>query len=159
MIPNPLHPAVVHFPIVFMFLVPIVAGAALWAIRRGARPMLAWAAPAAVAAALAASAWVAVETGEQQEERVESVVSERVIDTHADAAETFLALSAGALVIFAAGFIRGRVGAVARGAATVAAVALVAVGARVGHSGGELVYRHGAASAYVAGADGRAIGR
>ena len=50
MLPNPLHPAVVHFPIVFMFLLPISAGVALWAIRRGANPLKAWAVPVAFAA-------------------------------------------------------------------------------------------------------------
>ena len=34
MLPNPLHPAVVHFPIVLMFLLPISAGVALWALFR-----------------------------------------------------------------------------------------------------------------------------
>ena len=53
MLPNPLHPAVVHFPIVFMFLLPISAGVALWAIRRGANPLKAWAVPVAFALVLA----------------------------------------------------------------------------------------------------------
>lgn len=150
MLPDPLHPAVVHFPIVFMFLLPISAAVAMWAIGRGARVARAWAVPATVAVALAASAWLSVETGEGQEDRVEDVIGSRAVATHADAAETFLALSAGTLVLFAAGAIRGRVGAVARGVSTAAAVGLVVAGVRVGHSGGQLVYQHGAASAYVA---------
>jgi hypothetical protein len=36
--------------------------------------------------------------------------------------------------------------------ATVGALGLVVVGAQVGHSGGELVYRDGAARAYTGGA-------
>ena len=38
MLPDPLHPAVVHFPIVLVFLVPIAAVLAVWVIRRGAFP-------------------------------------------------------------------------------------------------------------------------
>ena len=37
MLPDPLHPAVIHFPIVLMVLLPLVAAWALWTIRRGAR--------------------------------------------------------------------------------------------------------------------------
>lgn len=149
MLPDPLHPAVVHFPVVLAFLLPIFAAGALWAIRKGARPVRAWAIPLAIAAALSLSTWVAVETGEAQEERVENVVADRPLDTHEDAAELFLTLSGVLVVIAAVGLARGAVGRVARVAATAGAVALVAVAARVGHSGGELVYRYGAASAYV----------
>lgn len=156
MLPDPLHPAVVHFPIVLSFIMPAVALVALWAIHRGVRVSRAWAVPVAFAAALALSAWVAVETGESQEERVERVVPESAMDTHAEAAETFLYLAAGLLVLSAAGFARGPVGRAARWVATAGAVGVMAVGANVGHKGGMLVYQHGAASAYTGGASGTA---
>ena len=35
MIPDPLHPSVIHFPIIFMYLLPLLALWALWAIGRG----------------------------------------------------------------------------------------------------------------------------
>jgi uncharacterized membrane protein len=149
MLPDPLHPAVVHFPVVLAFLLPIFAAGALWAIRKGARPRRAWAIPLALAAALSLSAWVAVETGESQEERVADVVADRPLDAHEDAAELFLTLSGVLLLVTAAGLLRGTPGRVARGVATVGAVALVAAAARVGHTGGELVYRYGAGSAYA----------
>lgn len=155
MLPNPLHPAVVHFPIVLMFVLPISAIAAIWAIWRGARAARAWLVPLAVASALAGSVWLGVETGEAQEERVEGVVAEHVVEAHAAAAETFMRLSMVTLMIVAAGLAPGRWGVVARGAATAAAIGLVVAGTRVGHSGGQLVYQHGAASAYVA-MDGKA---
>jgi uncharacterized membrane protein len=151
MLPDPLHPAVVHFPVVLMFLLPLVAAGAWWAIRRGTAPSRAWLFPVAGAAALALSSWVAVETGEAEEERVEDVVTEQRLHQHEEGAERFLGLSAGLLVLTAAGLMRGGVGRVARGAATLGAVALIAVGAQVGHSGGNLVYRYGAASAYTGG--------
>ena len=90
--PNPLHPALVHFPIVFMVLLPIAAVVSLWAIRQGARHSRAWLVPLAFAVALSGSAWLAVETGEQQEERVEDVVPESAVEHHAGAAEQFLLL-------------------------------------------------------------------
>ncbi|MBI3567169.1 MAG: hypothetical protein HY084_03060 [Gemmatimonadetes bacterium] len=152
MLPNPLHPAVVHFPIVLMFLLPISAAATLWAIRRGWATRNAWAIPALVAGALTLSAWAALQTGQDQGEVVEKRVPERYVESHEEAAELFLILSGVVFAITAAGFVRGRAGAVIRPAATVASAALVIAGYRVGHSGGELVYKHGAAPAASAAA-------
>ena len=151
MLPDPLHPAVVHFPIVFMLLLPLVALGSLWAIRRGRDRRLAWAVTVACAAALAASAWVAVETGQSQEEKVEDAVAEAPRHAHEESAEQFLALSGVLLLVTGAGLLGGRLGGAARLAATAGALGLVAVGARVGHTGGKLVYQYGAASAYVQG--------
>ena len=149
MLPNPLHPAVVHFPIVLVVLLPLVAVGALWAIRRGASARWAWAVPLAVAAALTLSAWVAIETGEAEEERVEQVVSEQALHEHEEAAERFLVLSGVLLLMAATGLAGGTLGRAGRLLSTVGSVGLIAAGAQVGAAGGELVYRHGAASAYV----------
>lgn len=149
MIPDPLHPAVVHFPIVLAILAPLFAAGALWMIRRGAQPRRAWGLTTVILGALVTSAWVATETGEQQEDRVERVVGERPLHTHEEAAELFLYTAAGVLVIAGAGLLRGRVGRVARVAGTIGSVALVGVGWNVGHTGGALVYRYGAARAYT----------
>jgi uncharacterized membrane protein len=164
MLPDPLHPAVVHFPIVLMFLLPVAAVAALWLIRNGARVSRAWTLVLAAAAALAASAWLAVETGESDEEAVERVVAEAPIGRHEEAAERFLLLAGGMVVLAGLGLVRGPVGAGARLATMVGALGLAAAGVAVGHSGGELVYRHGAAAAHVAGggaetASGAELGR
>ena len=148
-IPSPLHPAVVHLPIALAVLTPAFALGALWAIRRGARPLRAWGIATAMCAALSLSAWLAVETGEQTEERVESVVAEAPIETHEEAAEAFLALSVIVLGVAAVGLRTGRLGTIARVAGTVGTVALLGAGWNVGHSGGALVYRYGAADAYV----------
>ena len=128
MLPDPLHPAVVHFPIVLMVLLPFVAAGALWAIRRGARPARAWAVMVAAAAALTLSSWVAIETGEGEEEKVEPVVAEASLHRHEEDAERFLLLSGVLLVITAAGLLRGVPGRAARLGATVGAVGSVAAG-------------------------------
>jgi len=154
-LPDPLHPAVVHFPVVLVVLLPLVVLAALWAIRRGVAPARAWGVPVATAALLAASAFAALKTGEGQEERVEGVVPEQALHSHEEAAERFLALSGVLLVVMTAGLIRGPVGQAARVVATAGAFGLVVAGVAVGHSGGELVYRHGAASAYVGAESGQ----
>ncbi len=139
-LPSPLHPAVVHFPIVLMILLPVAALGAFWAIRRGAAPLRAWAVPVALAAGLTLSAWAAVETGESQGEKVEDTLGEQAVESHEEAAERFLLLSGAVLVVSAAGLLRGAVGRAARVVGTVAALGLVAAGYQVGHSGGRLVY-------------------
>jgi uncharacterized membrane protein len=149
MLPNPLHPAIVHFPVVLAFLLPLFSIGALWAIRRGARPRRAWSIPLAVAAALAASAWAAVETGEAQDERVERVVAEQPLSAHEEMAEIFLAGSTGLALVAAVGLVGGLAGRAARVAALVGSLGLVVGATFVGHSGGQLVYRYGAASAYT----------
>lgn len=149
MLDIPLHPLVVHFPIVLTILLPISVLWALWAIRKGTTPRRAWAAPAVVAATLALSAFAAVRTGENEEDRVERVVSEQVLHGHEEGAERFLVLSGVLLLVAASGFLPGTAGRAARLVTAAGAVGLVAAAVQVGHSGGTLVYRHGAASAYT----------
>lgn len=153
-LPDPLHPAVVHLPIAMTVLLPVVAVGALWALRRGAPRLLAWGVVVGFAAALAASSWLALETGERDEERVEEVVPERAVHEHEEAGERFMAFVVAVLVVTALGLVPGRVGSAGRVLGLLAALALVVSAWRVGHSGGELVYRHGAAAAYVTGTPG-----
>ncbi|HEX5830583.1 MAG TPA: DUF2231 domain-containing protein [Gemmatimonadaceae bacterium] len=145
----PLHPLVVHFPIVLSVLLPISVVVALWYIRKGTTPRRAWAVPLAMAAALTLSSWLATQTGESEEDRVEQVVIEDIIHDHEEAGERFLVLSGVLLLVAAAGLLPRSAGQGARLVTAAGALGLVAAGVRVGHSGGELVYRHGAASAYT----------
>jgi hypothetical protein len=66
-------------------------------------------------------------------------------------AEAFLAGSVALAVVASAGLFAGRVGGGARIVTGLGALYLIVAAARVGHSGGELVYRHGAAGAYTSG--------
>ncbi|HKJ03057.1 MAG TPA: hypothetical protein VJ997_11400, partial [Longimicrobiales bacterium] len=89
---------------------------------------------------------------------VESVVSERVIHGHEEAAEALLAGSVILAVVILGGLAPGVVGKGARYAAVPVALVVLALGFRVGRSGGELVYTHGAAAAYVQDAGGGGTG-
>lgn len=149
MLPEPLHPAVVHFPLVLMFLLPLFAAGAFWAIRKGARVSRAWALPLLIAAALSASSYVALQTGEEGEERAESVVPETALHAHEAAAERFLVVGLVVLGIAALGMLRGSAGTAARALSIAGSIVVVAAGVQVGAAGGELVYRHNAASVYA----------
>lgn len=155
LIPNPLHPAVVHLPVAIAVLVPIVAIGALIFIKRGTRPGVAWGLTVASLSALLLSGWVALQTGEQQEERVEDVVGDAPIHTHEEAAELFLMTTGVVLAVGLAGFAPGRVGRAGRWAATLGTAAILGTGWNVGHTGGMLVYRDGAATAYTGNASMR----
>jgi hypothetical protein len=78
-------------------------------------------------------------------------VAERAIHGHEEAAERFLVLSGVLLLVAAVGLAPRTVGEAARLLTAVGPLGLLAAGVQVGHSGGELVYRHGAASAYTDG--------
>jgi uncharacterized membrane protein len=150
-LPDPLHPAVVHFPIALGVLAPAVVAGLVWAIHTGRLPHRAWLAAVGLQILVVASAWVAVDTGHDQHERVERVVDKAVVEEHEEAAETFAWLASATLLIAAAGLIRSRAGDIARVLTLVAACAGMLAVAKVGHSGGELVYHYGAASAYTTG--------
>jgi uncharacterized membrane protein len=146
--PNPLHPAIVHFPIALAVLVPVLVFVGLIAIHRGV-PARSWLLVVGFGAALALSSWLAVETGEDQEEAVEAVVPEAAIHEHEEAAEALLVTSGILFLLLSAGLASGRVGRTARIVSAPASLVLLVMVFRVGASGGELVYEHGAASAYA----------
>jgi uncharacterized membrane protein len=150
MLPDPLHPAVVHLPIALAVLMPLLAAAAAFAIARGLLPARAWLVVAVLQLLLVGSAWTAVETGENEEERVERIVAEQHIEAHEEAADRFLIVAGVAALLLAAGLLPDRLGRAGRVIGTLASLAVLAAAVSVGHSGGELVYRHGAASAYTA---------
>ena len=59
MLPDPLHPAVVHFPIALAALIPLFAALTLLAIRMGRTSPHTWAVVVLMQALLVGSAWLA----------------------------------------------------------------------------------------------------
>lgn len=152
MLPDPLHPAVVHFPIVLAVLAPFVLAGLLLALRGGRLPERAWLIAVILQAAIVGLGWATMETGEHEEERVERVVAESAIHEHEEAAEWFVWMAGATLPLAALGLLRDRrLAGAARVAALVGSLVTAAAVTRVGHTGGELVYTHGAALAYLDG--------
>ena len=141
-IPDPLHPAIVHFPIVLILLGTVAAvGAAFW--RKHQLPLI-----AGVLLALGAiGAWVAVETGESDGGLVEktSPQSETLLDSHEDWAKRTLAAAAVGAVAAVVSVALFRFPRTARVIGSVAAVIAIFASYAVfetGHRGGALVYKH-----------------
>jgi uncharacterized membrane protein len=149
----PLHPLIVHLPLALAVLLPFLAAGAILSWWRGWLPgRRAWTVVVVLQALLTVSAWAALRTGEAEEERVEGTIAESVLESHEEAAKAFLGATAGVLVMTVLAFsIPGE-----RVPRLVAALALAGMvigtflAVRVGRAGGELVYRHGAATAYAA---------
>lgn len=149
MLPNPLHPAIVHFPIVLMVLLPLLVLLALVLIHRGTSGFRTWAGVVALNFLLVVSGWAALSTGESEEDRVEAVVAEQYIEEHEESAERFMGLSVLVLALSGIGLLKGRVGTGGRVVTALATLVLLVAGIQVGHSGGELVYKHGAGQVYA----------
>ncbi len=144
LIPNPLHPAVVHFPIVLIVLGAALSGVAVfW--RKGYIPAFA----AALLTLGALGAWAATQTGESDGGLVENTAApvESLLEAHENWAKRTLtaATIAAVVAIGAAALFR-----FPRAARVVAVAAALAAGVaswtvyETGHRGGALVYRHGA---------------
>lgn len=140
-LPDPLHPAIVHLPIALAVLVPVFTLGALVAIRKGLAVRWAWSVPVAMLAMLLLSGWAALQTGGRDEDRMEDVVGKAAVESHEEAAEGFLVATGVVLLLGAAGFVRGQRGTVLRGAAAAGTLVLLGLGYNVGHSGGSMVYR------------------
>jgi uncharacterized membrane protein len=144
----PLHALIVHMPIALTILVPLFAVLALFLGKRIMKPHVAWTLPVGMLALLLASGVAADKTGEQQEDRVEQVVPKSAIHEHEEAAELFLLVTAGVLVLAAGGLMSNSLGKTMRVVGAAGTLAVLAAGWNVGHSGGKLVYQHNAGAAY-----------
>jgi uncharacterized membrane protein len=150
----PWHPAVVHLPIGLGIVTPLFALAVAVAVRRGALARRAWTVVVALQALVFVGGLIAMKTGENEHDRVAEVVEHHFIEEHEERGELFVWIAGAALAV-GLGAWALPAGALAT-AATAGAVLLSAAAAgavmSAAHLGGELVYEHGAATAYVEGA-------
>ena len=144
----PLHPIVVHFPIVLGSLLPVLAILLWWAIKKWQWTPKVWALVSAVALVYCLFAVTAVQLGEEDEEKVEKVISEEVIEEHEEAGELIPWL-AGTLFLVSLGGFTVKYSKQAKMAMIVLSLVGVVPLINAGHTGGELVYKHGASVAHL----------
>lgn len=145
----PWHALIVHMPIALTVLVPLFVLLAFGLGRRTLPAHKVWSLPVGMLALLLVSAVVAEKTGEREEDRVEKVVAREAIHEHEEAAELFVAITAGTLLVSVGGLLSNRAGAALRLAGAAGSLLILAAEWKVGHSGGSLVYEHNAGAAYA----------
>ncbi|MEB3203153.1 MAG: hypothetical protein VKP57_00475 [Candidatus Sericytochromatia bacterium] len=145
----PFHPALVHVPLGLAIVLPFVGFGVLLASRRQWLPFRTWGVVLFLQVVTTASGVLAMRTGEAEEELLEGQIPDEALERHEELAEQFVwamaastALGAGALLLQAT-----PAGPWLALASTTGTGAAVGLGIRAGASGGELVYRHGAADA------------
>jgi uncharacterized membrane protein len=141
----PLHPAIVHLPLGLAVVIPLLAVAITVAVRRGALPARSWLIVVGLQAVLVAGSFVALRTGEQEEERVEDRVAERLVERHEELAERF-AWSAGGTLASGAAVLALRshpATTTLMAATTLASLVTAGTGLQVGHAGGAIVHGPG----------------
>jgi len=143
MFPDPLHPAVVHFPIVLLLLgAPLAVAAVFW--RKNLLPSLV----ALVLVMGGGGALVATFTGEQEAEMAGelSPAGEQALEEHEEWGERARNFGVVAALLACASAASFRWPAPARGLGAAAALAALAAAfavAQAGHFGGQVVYKHG----------------
>lgn len=154
---EPLHPMIVHLPLALAVLMPLFTVGSVVAWWREWLPgNRVWLILFFLQAILLITGVAALRSGEAEEERVEPIVGEWALETHEEAAEVFVAGAGLVLCLFVLPLVlpgetlRRRAAAVLLVAPLIVAVLAV----RTGEAGGELVYRHGAGSAYQVGKGG-----
>lgn len=141
--PNPLHPAVAHFPIVLILLGTVVGLLAVF-IRRWHLPLLA----ALLLALGALGALAATWSGDKAEDSAGDLSHnvEEVLEEHEEWGETTRNVAMLAAILGVAAAAASRFPVPARGLSVATALVAILAGYCVmvtGHHGGELVYRHG----------------
>jgi uncharacterized membrane protein len=131
----------------------LISGGVLLGWWRGWFDRRVWVLVFSLQAVLVGSGVLAMNTGENEEERVEEAVAERHIEAHAEAAEAFVWASAALLVLMAGPLVlkEGRARQAVSLGAFLGTLIVFGLGFRTGEAGGKLVYEYGAAQVYVTG--------
>jgi len=146
----PFHPSVVHLPIVISFILPILILIFSLMIKKNAMGAKAWLVIVGLQFFTTGTGYLALETGEVEEDVVERIVAKKLIGEHEEAAELFVGSTVIALVLgISAFFIRREFQFKIQMALVLISFISAYLAFRAGKLGGELVYKHGAAQAYI----------
>lgn len=146
----PVHPLIVHIPMVITFILPFLIIAFALMIRKNKMNAKGWLIIIGLQSAVVMGGYISLETGETEEHVVEKFVDKKIIHKHEEAAEIFVGASVLALVLsIGAFFLRREIGFPVKIAIAGVTVLAGYLAFRTGELGGELVYQHGAANAYL----------
>lgn len=146
----PFHPSIAHLPIVASLLIPLLVLVFAFMIRTNRMSPTAWLVILGLQIFTTATGYISLESGEAEEHTVEKVLQKKLIHEHEEAAELFVGSTVLALVLgVAAFFIRKEFQLYLYIGIVLISTLSCFLGIRAGGLGGDLVYKHGAASAYA----------
>ncbi len=146
----PVHPLIVHIPLVITFILPILIIVFALMIHKNKMSANSWLIVIGLQLTVVAMGYISLETGETEEHNVKKVVSKKLIHAHEEAAEVFVGVSVLALVLSIGSlFLKKEIAFPVK--LVISLITLLAgyLAFQTGELGGELVYKHGAANAYV----------
>lgn len=151
----PLHPAIVHLPLGAALVVPLVALGLTLALWRGRWPTGVWSVVVGLQLLVVGGGMMSMRTGEEAEHDVRRALpaTRSAIHEHEERAKAFMGGAFTVLLLSAGVLVARNKPAVARGltvATSLGTLGVAGLGMNAGKAGGELVYVHGAASAYGA---------
>jgi|GEM_PF-669794 len=150
MVEVPFHPQIVHLPLALSVILPLMALAVTVCIRKQKFTSHVWILVACLQVLTTGSGYLAMETGEDDEQAVGKLIGKPLVHAHEEKAEMFVAFSVAASAVAIATVV---VKTSAQFYLMLVTILLMlgqsALGWRVGRSGGELIYVHKAANAHV----------
>ena len=150
----PFHPMIVPFPMALTFILPVLVLVFAYMIHINKMTPRGWLIIVGLQLVVTITGYVSLESGETEEHTVSKVVAKDYIHAHEEAAEIFVGSTVIALVVsIGAFFLRKGLQLPVKVAVAVIGLVSCYLAYRTGTLGGELVYQHGAASAYVEGAE------
>ncbi|MCB0391814.1 MAG: hypothetical protein KDD58_11000 [Bdellovibrionales bacterium] len=144
----PLHPVAVHFPIVLGLLIPIASLSVFILIKLKYLDPRIWLLVVILSGLFFASAVVAVQTGEKDEHKVEEVVGHKVLETHEEHGEKIQWLALAVFLISITPLLLKKPTELQILTVIISSIVVYPL-IETGHTGGELIYKHGAAEAHM----------
>jgi len=145
----PLHPILVHFPIALGLLAPVILLLVWLGIHKWNWPTRTWSLIPLIYIVLLATSLGAVKTGEIDEEKVEPYLTYGAIEEHEEMGEKIPWVFAALLVLSTTPFLFRSRKKLLMATTLVFSIASIAPIVVTGHTGGELVYKKGAANAHL----------
>jgi len=145
----PLHPILVHFPVVLALIAPITAVVASIIIWKHEDRRWIWSIAVSLYLILALSSFLAARAGESDEDRVEPYVAESALEVHEEWGEALVISSVVCFLLTLIPLVMKRRH-ILRLVVALSGIAVLVPAFQAGHSGGKLVYQQGAANAFLA---------